>query len=88
MGLGRQTPMVTTDAVPDGEREEDRHERVHAVDGRIGKLKGVAVDRADDRVTHVLLREGHLLGSKEVAIPISAVVSLDDGVQLKSPRSK
>ena len=69
MGLGRQTPMVTTDAVPEGESEEDSHERVHAVDGRIGKLKGVAVDRADDRVMHVLLREGRLWGSKEVAIP-------------------
>ena len=82
MGLGRQTPIVTTDAVPEGESEEDRHERVQAVDGRIGKLKGSAVDRADDRVTHVLLREGHLWGSKEVAIPISAVASLDDGIQL------
>jgi len=33
-------------------------------------------------VTHVLLREGHLWGRKEVAIPIDAVASLDDGVQL------
>jgi sporulation protein YlmC with PRC-barrel domain len=82
MGLGRQTPIVTTDAVPEGESEEDRHERVHAVDGRIGKLKGFAVDQADHRVTQVLLREGHLWGSKQVAIPISAVASLEDGVQL------
>jgi hypothetical protein len=82
MGLGRQTPIVTTDAVPEGESEEDRHVRVQAVDGRIGKLRGLAVDPADHRVTYVLLREGHLWGSREVAIPISAVASLDDGIQL------
>jgi hypothetical protein len=34
------------------------------------------------RVTHVLLREGHLWGRKEVAIPISAVAGIQDGIQL------
>jgi len=33
-------------------------------------------------VTHVLLQEGHLWGRKEVAIPISAVTSIEDGIQL------
>jgi hypothetical protein len=32
-------------------------------------------DPADHRVTHVLLREGHLWG-REAAIPVSAVASL------------
>jgi hypothetical protein len=30
----------------------------------------------------VLLREGHLWGHKEVAIPISAVTGVDDGIRL------
>jgi hypothetical protein len=30
----------------------------------------------------VLLQEGHLWGSKEVAIPISAVIRVDDGIRL------
>ena len=34
-------------------------------------------------VTHVLLQEGHLWGKKEVAIPIGAVTSTRDGIQLK-----
>jgi len=34
-------------------------------------------------VTHVLLREGHLWGRKEIAIPVSAVVDLDEGIRLK-----
>ncbi len=80
MDLGHQPPIVTSDNVPEGESEVARHERVHAADGEIGQLKGFAVDPADHRVTHVLLREGHLWGHKEVAIPVSAVTSVDDGI--------
>jgi hypothetical protein len=40
------------------------------------------IDPASHHVTHVLLQEGHLWGRKEVAIPISAVVGVDDGIQL------
>ena len=83
MGLGHQQSVVTSDNVPEGESEVARNERVHAVDGEIGHLKGFAVDPADHRVTHVLLREGHLWGQKEVAIPVSAVASVDDGIWLK-----
>jgi hypothetical protein len=79
--LGHTKPTVTSDAVPEGESDVARHERVHATDGDLGQLKGFAVDPAD-RVTHVLLREGHLWGRKEVAIPVRAVASFDDGVWL------
>ena len=82
MGLGHHTPTVTSDAVPEGEGEVARHDHVHASDGKIGELKGLVVDPDDHRVTHILLREGHLWGHKEVAIPVSAVASADDGVWL------
>jgi sporulation protein YlmC with PRC-barrel domain len=80
--LGHQPAIVASDNVPEGESEVARHERVHASDGEIGALQGFAVDPADHRVTHVLLREGHLWGRKEVAIPVSAVRSVDDGIWL------
>lgn len=80
--LGHHRQIVTTDAVPEGESEVADHERIHAVDGEVGRLKGFAVDSADHRVTHVLIHEGHLWGKKEVAIPVSAVASLDDGIWL------
>ena len=82
MSLGHEPSIVTSDNVPEGESEVAAHERVHAADGEIGRLKGFAVDPADHRVTHVLLREGHLWGRKEVAIPVSAVASVDDGIWL------
>jgi hypothetical protein len=82
MGLGHGPPVVASDSVPEGETEVIRHEPVHAVDGEVGQLKGFAVDSADHRVTHVLLREGHLWGRREVAIPVSAVVSMENGISV------
>jgi sporulation protein YlmC with PRC-barrel domain len=82
MGLGHRTPTVLSHAVPLGETEVERHESVHAVDGEIGRVEGFVVDPADNKVTHVLLQEGHMWGRKEVAIPVSAVASVDAGIRL------
>jgi hypothetical protein len=82
VGLGYRTPLVISHAVPLGETEVERHESVHAVDGHIGQVEGFVVDRADHKVTHVLLKEGHLWGRRQVAIPVSAVASVDAGIRL------
>lgn len=82
MGLGHRTPILVSHAIPVGETEVERHESVHAVDGEIGRVEGFMVDPADDKVTHVLLQEGHLWGRKQVAIPVSAIASVDAGIRL------
>jgi hypothetical protein len=82
MGLGYSTPLVVEHAVPLGDIEVERHESVHAMDGHIGQVEGFAVDPADQKVTHVLLEEGHLWGRRQVAIPVSAVASVDAGIRL------
>jgi len=33
-------------------------------------------------MTHVLLQEGHLWGRKKVAIPVSAVTGVENGIRL------
>jgi sporulation protein YlmC with PRC-barrel domain len=73
---------VTYDAVPLGEVEVRRGDRVHATDGEIGHVEGLVIDPGNHHVTHVLLQEGHLWGRKDVAIPISAVAGAEDGIQL------
>jgi sporulation protein YlmC with PRC-barrel domain len=74
--------VVTNDLVPGGEVLVRRGEHVHATDGPIGKVKGLVIHPGDHCVTHVLLDEGHLWGQKRVAIPISAVKDVEDGVRL------
>ena len=81
-GQGRRRPLVVDHAVPLGETEVERHQGVHAVDSQIGQVEGFMVNPADDKVTHILLEEAHLWGRKQVAIPVSAVASIDDGIQL------
>jgi sporulation protein YlmC with PRC-barrel domain len=74
---------VTYDTVPAGEVDVRRGEPVYATDGPIGRVHGLVIDKASRRVSHVLLAEGHLWGRKEVAIPISAVTGVDDGIKLQ-----
>jgi sporulation protein YlmC with PRC-barrel domain len=73
---------VTYDTVPLGEVAVRRGEHVHATDGEIGRVHGLVIEPRNHHVTHVLLQEGHLWGRKEVAIPISAVTGVDDGIRL------
>ena len=73
---------VTYDTVPLGEVAVRRGDRVFATDGAIGMVQGLVIDPGSRHVTHVLLQEGHLWGRKEVAIPISAVAGVEDGIRL------
>ena len=80
---GNTTVPVTVDTLPVGQVAVQRGEEVHATDGRVGEVEGLIVDGRNHHVTHFVLKEGHLLGRKEVAIPISAVKSVDEnGVAL------
>jgi sporulation protein YlmC with PRC-barrel domain len=79
---------VTYDTVPLDEVEVRRGQHVHATDGTIGKVQGLIIDRRSHHVTHVLLQEGHLWGRKDVAIPISAVTDVGDGIRLNITRQQ
>ncbi len=81
-GRGHAMRSVTYDSVPLGEVEVRGGEHVHATDGEIGLVEGLVIDPRNHHVTHVLLQEGHLWGRKEVAVPISAVTSVETGIQL------
>ena len=77
-----QPKTIVQDVVPSGEVQLSPGDSVHAVDGHIGRVQGVLVDPGDHRVSHVLLQEGHLWGHKEVAIPVTAVTGVEDGIRL------
>ena len=77
-----QPRMVIEDIVPVGESDVGPGEPVHATDGEIGRIHGFIVNPGDDQVTHVLLEEGHLWGHKEVAIPVTAVTGVEEGIRL------
>jgi sporulation protein YlmC with PRC-barrel domain len=82
MGISHAARTDVQDVVPLYETEVGRGEHVHALDGEIGQVQGFLVDPGDHRVTHVLLQEGHFWGRKEVAIPLSAVTGVENGIRL------
>ena len=81
-GIPRPARITVQEVVPVGEAQVRPGDRVYALDGEIGQVHGFLVNADDHQVTHVLLREGHLWGHKEVAIPVTAVTGVDPGIRL------
>jgi sporulation protein YlmC with PRC-barrel domain len=87
-GMGMSSQVTREDRVPEGDVEVRRGERVHATDGEIGRVHGFVIDPDDHHLTHVLLDEGHLWGKRTIAIPISAVKDVSDGVCLSITKAE
>ena len=88
-GVSPQHAAATVERVPVGEVSIRRGERVHAVDGEIGRVRGLIVVPPDSEVSHVLLDEGHLWGRKRVAIPIRDVTGIDaEGVAVRLAKAE
>jgi sporulation protein YlmC with PRC-barrel domain len=66
--------------IPAGEVVIRRGSRVKATDGRIGKVDEFLVNPVNDRISHLIMREGHLWGKKDVTIPVSEIEKIDDNV--------
>jgi sporulation protein YlmC with PRC-barrel domain len=69
--------------IPPGELAIYPSTEVYATDGHIGKVDELLVFPEDEKITHLVLREGHLWGKKHVTIPVSEIDRIEiDGVHL------
>jgi sporulation protein YlmC with PRC-barrel domain len=59
--------------IPPGELAVRRGTRVEATDGYVGKVDEFVVNPENGHITHLVMREGHLWGQKDVIIPLSAM---------------
>ena len=46
---------------------------VEAADGHVGRVDEFLVDPENDQITHLVMREGHLWGQKDVTIPVKQI---------------
>ena len=73
------TPEITVQVprdslqIPPGELAIRRGTRVEATDGYVGQVDEFVVNPENSRITHLVLREGHLWGKKNVIIPLAAL---------------
>lgn len=83
MGAYYYLPYVTSERtvqvpeehhqIPSGELAVQRGTRVEATDGYVGKVDEFVVNPKNGHITHLVMREGHLWGKKDVIIPLSAM---------------
>lgn len=75
---------VSSQQIPPGELAVRRGTRVEATDGYVGHVDEFVVNPENGHITHLVMREGHLWGRKDVIIPLSAMGDThDDTVFLK-----
>jgi hypothetical protein len=88
-GMGYTWPYVTHDReplyileieerIPHGEVAVHRGAKVLASDGPVGKVDEFLVTKEGLHVTHLVLREGHLWGKRDVAIPVSKIERMSE----------
>jgi len=80
-----ELPMpLEHERIPAGEVVIRRGTAVKATDGQVGKVDEFLVDPENDAITHLVLREGHLWGKKDVTIPVSEIDKItENAVYLK-----
>jgi len=59
-----------------------RGDKAQATDAGVGRFHGLVVEPDGNRVTHVVLHDGHLWGKRRIAVPIDYVTDIADGVQI------
>jgi len=75
--------------IPLGELAIKRSARVQATDGQIGRVDEFLVDPTSEHITHLIMREGHLWGQKDVTLSVSEIDRVEDGtVYLKLSRDE
>jgi uncharacterized protein YrrD len=75
---GPEPLQIERELIPSWEAAVGRGTAVEAIDGRVGRVDDFLVDPATGRVTHLVLREGHLWGRREVTIPVEAIAELGE----------
>jgi hypothetical protein len=70
-----ETTMASVERkrIPPGELAVHRGARVKATDGHVGRVDEFLVDPANGHITHLVLRERHLWGQKDVTVPVSGI---------------
>ncbi len=70
---------VEEEQVPPGELAVHRGTKVAATDGNVGVLEEFIIDAKTGKVSHFILRKGHLWGKRDITIPIKAIDHAEGG---------
>jgi sporulation protein YlmC with PRC-barrel domain len=71
---------VPVEQIPEGERAIHRGAFVEATDGGVGQVEEFLIDPGTGRITHLVLRKGHLWGKRDVTISLDQIDRVEDDV--------
>jgi sporulation protein YlmC with PRC-barrel domain len=76
-------PILVTQ-MPRGEIAVRRGAHVAAEDGPVGTVDDFLIDPKTDRITHLVLRHGHLWGQRDISLPVGEIAHIaENTVYLK-----
>jgi sporulation protein YlmC with PRC-barrel domain len=85
---GGSSEMVEVEAIPESELAVRHGIPVEATDGKAGEVDGFTIDPETRRITHLVLREGHLFSKKDVEIPVNEIDRIGEAaVHLNIPKA-
>ncbi len=78
MHEGKPVVEVTKEALPDGEQKLKKGLVVKDQGGKtLGHVDELIIDSDNDFISHLVMRTGHVFGSKEVAVPNINILSFE-----------
>jgi sporulation protein YlmC with PRC-barrel domain len=69
---------IDSKQIPANELAIRRGASVEATDGHIGRVDEFLINPIDNAITHLVLREGHLWGQKNITIPMSQIDRIEE----------
>jgi sporulation protein YlmC with PRC-barrel domain len=66
--------------VPKGEEAIPQGAEVRAMDGPVGRVDEFQIDPAEGRITHLVMRKGHLWGQRDVVLPVDEIDRVKGGI--------
>jgi hypothetical protein len=70
-------PNLAREHIPEDELVIPQGARVIARDGHVGRVDEFLVEQGTECITHLVMREGHLWGQKDVTIPVEQIDHYD-----------
>ena len=71
---------VPVEQIPAGERAIHSGAYVEASDGGVGHVEELLIDPGTGRITHLLLRQGHLWGKRDITIPLDQIDRVEEDI--------
>jgi sporulation protein YlmC with PRC-barrel domain len=86
--LPNEVTILRLEHIPPSELAVRRGASVKATDGHVGEVDEFVVNKENGHITHLVLKEGHMWGEKDIAIPVSEIDRIEENaVFLKIDKS-